>query len=145
MPVPLIVPAVASADTLLFLGSSGSPSVFGANIGRLGNIDFNGVAIDMVDVSNQESTAHRVLATLLKSGDLNATLFWEPGQTQDDALFSLVVTAPPVLQSWYVSWAGGLKKWYFTAYLSKFTPKADIGKELSAAITLSIDNSILAV
>jgi hypothetical protein len=50
-----------------------------------------------------------------------------------------------VLRSWYISWAGGLKKWYFSAYLSKFTPKADIGKELSAAITVSIDDSILAV
>lgn len=141
----LPMPAVASADTLLFLGTDASPSVFGANIGRLGNIDFAGVAIDMTDVSNQESTAHRQLGTLLKSGDLTATLMWIPGQTDDDALFELAVTAPPVLRSWCISWAGGLKKWYFSAYLSKFTPKADIGKELSAAITVSIDDSILAV
>lgn len=141
----LSVPAAASQDTLLYLGSDASPSVFSSFLGRLGNIEFGGVSVDVVDVSNQESTAHRKLATLLNSNDMTAMLFWIPGQTQDDELFSLIVTAPPVLRSWKVVWAGGLKTWFFTGYLTKFPAKADIGKELNAALTITIDGTITPV
>lgn len=142
MPVPLTVPARASQDTLLYLGTSGSPSNFGAALGRLGNIEFGGISIDVVDVSNQESTAHRKLGTLLNSNDMTAMLFWDPSVAQDDELFELIITAPPELRSWKVVWAGGLKTWYFNGYLTKFPAKADIGKELNAALTITIDGTI---
>jgi hypothetical protein len=140
----LTLPAIASANTLLYLGTDTSPSVFTTFLARLGNIDFNGVAIDMVDVSNQESVAHRVLGTLLKSGDLSFVLFWEPSSEQDQELFALLFSAPPPLRSYQLVWPDG-SMWLFNAYFSKGAPKADIGKELNASCTLSIDDQIVPV
>lgn len=138
----LALPAIASFNTTLYLGGPTSPPTYVAQ-GRVGNLKFGGVAIDTVDVSNQTSTAHRLLATLLKTGDMTFDLFWEP--TSDAALFALVVAAPPVLQQWKVAWVLGSSynvNWYFNAYLSKFAPTSDVGKSLIAACTLSIDGSI---
>lgn len=142
--MPLPVPAIASANTLLYLGTDVSPSIFSNYIGRLGNIQFNGVKVDTVDVSNQESIAHRVLGTLLKSGDLTAVLFWEPSSVQDQELFALVITAPPPLRSWQLVWPDG-SAWLFNAYATSFAPKSDIGKELNTNFMLSIDDSIVPV
>src|ERR1035441_7509454 len=66
-----------------------------------------GVSIDMVDVSNQTSTAHRMLGTLLKTGDMTFTLYWEPASTQDNALFNIILTAPPPLEAWELVWPDG--------------------------------------
>ena len=136
----LPVSAIASANTRLFLGGPTSPPTY-VDQGRIGDIKFNGVSIDMVDVSNQESRAHRMLGTLLKTGDITAKLFWEPESAQDMALFSIVITAPPALQQWVVEWPDGTI-WAFNAYLSKFAPDSTIAKELNAALTLSVDDSI---
>ena len=140
MPTPLTLPAIASAKTRLYLGGPDSPPTYVFQ-GRLGDIKWNGVSIDMVDVSNQESDAHRMLGTLLKTGDMTAKLFWEPSSAQDMALFAIVLTAPPALQQWALEWPDGTI-WAYNAYLSKFAPDATIAKELSAALTLSVDDSI---
>ena len=142
----LALPAIASVNTTLFLGGPTSPPTYvavGGSNGRIGNIKFGGVAIDVVDVSNQTSTAHRLLATLLKTGDMTFDLFWEP--TTDNALFALVTAAPPVLQQWKITWTLGgtyTQSWYFNAYLSKFAPAADVGKALVSACTIAVDGSI---
>ena len=142
----LALPAIATFNTSLYLGGPTSPPSYVLQ-GRIGNIKFAGVAIDMVDVSNQTSTAHRMLGTLLKSGDLTFDLYWEPASTQDIALFALIITAPPALQQWKVTWALGTDgtQWLFNGYLSKFTPDASVGKALTASCTISIDNSITVV
>lgn len=142
----LALPAIASFNTELFLGGPTSPPTYVLQ-GRIGDIKFNGVAIDMVDVSNQTSTAHRMLGTLLKSGALTFTLYWEPAVTQDETLFNLIITAPPALQQWKVNWASSVDGtiWLFNGYLSKFTPDASIGKALTAACEITIDNSITVV
>jgi len=136
------IPALASFNTTLYLGGPTSPPTYVAQ-GRVGNIKFGGVSIDTVDVSNQTSTAHRLLATLLKTGDMTFELYWEP--TTDLGLFNLVTAAPPVLQLWKLTWILGStysESWYFNGYLSKFAPSADIGKSLVAACTIAIDGSI---
>ena len=143
----LALPAIASFNTTLYLGGPSSPPSYVA-LSRIGNIKFAGVAIDMVDVSNQTSTAHLMLGTLLKTGDMTFDLFWQPAATQDQTLFDLVIAAPPVLQQWKVVWAAGTDNtaWLFNAYLSKFPPAADVGKALvSSGCTLSIDGSISVV
>ena len=139
--MPLTVPAFASQNTLLYLGSDASPSVFTTYIGRLGNIDGPNSSIAVVDVSNQESGARRKLATLKDEGQITANLFWEPSQTEDEALYTLFATVPPPLRSWQIQWPDGTL-WLFNGYLSKFAPKADIAKELNAAITIDIDDVI---
>lgn len=138
----LAIPGLASFNTTLYLGGPTSPPTYVAQ-GRVGNIKFGGVSIDTVDVSNQTSTAHRLLGTLLKAGDMTFDLFWQP--TTDSALFALVVAAPPVLQQWKLTWVSGStysQSWYFNAYLSKFAPSADVGKALVCACTLAVDGSI---
>jgi hypothetical protein len=114
---------------------------------RIGNLDFAGIAIDMVDVSNQTSVAHRMLGTLLKSGDLTFDLYLEPSQTQDTDLFEIVLTAPPALQQWKVVLAESVdgSALLFNGYLSKFPIKADIGKALITNATISIDGGIIFV
>lgn len=136
----LVLPAIASQNTQLYLGGPTSPPSYVLQ-GRVGDIKWNGVSIDMVDVSNQTSTAHRMLGTLLKTGALTFTLYWEPSQTQDETLFDLIITAPPALQQWKQVWPDGTI-WDFNGYLSKFAPDASIAKALTAACEITIDNSI---
>jgi hypothetical protein len=143
----LALPAIASFNSQLFNGGPTSPPSYGTALGRIGNIKFAGVSIDMVDVSNQTSTAHRMLGTLLKSGDMTFDLFWEPAETQDQTLFDLVIAAPPVLQQWKVVFAFGTDgtAWLFNGYLSKFPADASIGKALTTSCTITIDGSITVV
>ena len=63
------------------------------------------------------------------------------GGSPVEPLFALILEAPPVLRSWKVEWPDGTN-WLFSGWLTKFTPKADIGKELNASLTISIDDSI---
>lgn len=140
MPTPFAVPAIASYNTELYLGGPTSPASY-VLLGRTGDIKFNGVSIDMVDVSNQTSTAHRMLGTLLKTGDMTFTLYWEPASTQDNALFNIILTAPPPLEAWELVWPDG-QIWTFVGYLSKFAPDATIAKALTAACTITVDGTI---
>lgn len=139
----LVLPAIAAANTQLYLGGSMSPPTYVLQ-GRIGDIKWNGVAIDMVDVSNQSSTAHRMLGTLLKTGAMTFVLYWEPSQTQDETLFTIIITAPPALQQWKIVWPDGTA-WFFNAYLSKFPPDASIGKALMATCELTVDDSITVI
>lgn len=143
MPV-LPVPAIASARTLLYLGTDASPSVFSDFIARLGNVKGPNTSMAIVDVSNQESVARRKLATLLDSGVLTADLYWEPTSTQDEDLFDLYTQAPPVLRSWQVVWPDG-QIWQFAAYLSKWQPDSAIAGALKTAIELTLDGQITVV
>jgi tail tube protein len=136
----LSVPAIAAANTELYLGGPTSPPSYVLQ-GRVGDLKFNGVTVDMVDVSNQASPAHRMLGTLLKIGDLTFNLYWEPASTQDETLFTIILTTPPALQQWEVIWPDGTS-WAFNGYLSKFTPDATITKALVAACTITVDNTI---
>lgn len=143
----LALPAISSFNTTLYLGGPTSPPSYVVQ-GRIGNIKFGGVAIDIVDVSNQTSTAHRKLATLLNPGDMTFDLFWEPASTQDQVLFNLVFAAQPVLQQWKVVFALGTDgtAWLFNGYLSKLPADASIGKALMASgSTITIDGAISVV
>ena len=140
----LALPAISSFNTQLWLGGPTSPPSYVLQ-GRIGNIKFGGIAIDIVDVSNQTSTAHRKLGTLLNPGDLTFDLFWEPSSTQDQTMFNLIVAAPPQLQQWKVVYAAGTDgaAWIFNGYLAKFPADASIGKALMApGTTIAIDGSI---
>jgi len=63
MPTPLAVPGIASYNSQLYLGGPSSPPAYVLQA-RIGNIKFNGMTIDTVDVSNQTSQAHRILGKL---------------------------------------------------------------------------------
>jgi hypothetical protein len=143
----LALPAISSYNSQLYLGGPTSPPSYVLQA-RIGNIKFAGIAIDVVDVSNQTSQAHRMLATLLKPGDLTFDLYWEPAATQDMTLFNLVLAAPPVLQQWKVVLAAGTDgtALLFNGYLSKFPIDASIGKALIATgCAITIDNTISVV
>lgn len=141
----LIVPGVASFNTELYLGGPTSPPSYVLQA-RIGNIKFGGVAIDVVDVSNQTSTAHRKLATLLNPGDMTFDLYWEPQDSQDMTLFDLMTTAPPALQQWKVVWVAGTVNattWLYNGYLTKFPADATIAKALMApGCAITIDGAI---
>lgn len=139
MPV-LPTPAIASQNTLLYLGTDASPSVFSAAIDRLGNIKFSNKR-DVVDVSNQTSHSRRKLATLLDNGALTADYYFEPTQSQDEDLFALYQAAPAVLRSWRCTFPDG-QNWLFAGWLTKFTPDASIGGALKCAFEVTIDGDI---
>jgi len=143
----LVVPAYPSQNTLLYLGGPTSPPSYVLQ-GRMGDIKFAGISVDVVDVSNQESDFHRMLATLGKIGDMTANFYWEPDQTQDMDLFALIYTRPAPLQQWKVVWpvpSPATYAWLFNAYLTKFAADASIAKALMAPITLTVDNGITVV
>ena len=143
----LALPAIASFNSQLYLGGPTSPPTYVLQA-RIGNVKFGGIAIDVVDVSNQTSTAHRKLATLLNPGDMTFDLYYEPSSTQDEGLFNLVIAEPPVLQQWKVVLAAGTDncQLLFNGYLSKFPIDASIGKALMASgCTIAIDGSITPV
>ena len=141
------VSAISAFNSTLYLGGPSSPPTYVAQA-RIGNIKFGGVAIDIVDVTNQTSTAHQKLATLLNPGDMTFDLFWEPASTQDIALFSLMLATPPALQAWKVVWASGVDNtaWTFVGYLQKFPADASVGKALVApGCAIAISGSISVV
>jgi len=142
----LALPAIASYNSQLYLGGPTSPPTYVLQA-RIGNIKFAGMAIDMVDVSNQTSTAHRMLGTLLKPGDITFDLYTEPSSAQDQILLDLVLTAPPALQQWKIVLAAGTDgtALLFNGYLSKYPLDASIGKSLTVPCTISIDNNITVV
>jgi hypothetical protein len=142
----LALPAIASYNSQLYLGGPTSPPTYVLQA-RIGNIKFAGMTIDMVDVSNQTSTAHRMLGTLLKPGDVTFDLYTEPATAQDQALLELVLTAPPALQQWKIVLAAGTDgtALLFNGYLSKYPLDASIGKALTVPCTISIDNNVTVV
>jgi hypothetical protein len=105
------------------------------------------MTIDTVDVSNQTSQAHRILGTLLKSGDLTFDLFYEPATMQDMTLLDLIITAPPALQQWKVILAAGTDgtALIFNGYLTKFPIDASIGKALVVSSAITIDDTVTVV
>lgn len=140
MPI-LTVPAEAAADTLLYLGTDASPSVFTSFIGRLGDISGPNTSVAIVDVSNQESKARRKLGTLLDSGTVTANLYWVPSDAQDASLFDIYRSTPPVLRSYQMVWPDGVT-WLFAAYISKWSPASKIADALRTAIEFTIDGEI---
>ena len=142
----LALPAIASYNTQLYLGGPTSPPSYVLQA-RIGNVKFAGMTIDMVDVSNQTSTAHRMLGTLLKPGDVTFDLFVEPASAQDQTLIDLIITAPPALQQWKIVTAAGVDgtAFLFNGYLSAFPLDASIGKALTVACKISIDNNVTVV
>ena len=147
MATPLVVPAYASQNTQLYLGGPDSPPTYVLQ-GRIGDIKFGSISVDVVDVSNQSSTAHRILATLTKIGDMTANFYWEPDQTQDQELFGLVIAQPPALQQCKIVWpvpSPSTAVWLFNGYVTKFPADASIGKALMAPLTISVDGNITPV
>lgn len=139
----LTVPAIASQNTLLYLGTDVSPSVFSTNVARMGDITITNETT-VVDVTNQESGSRRRLATLIGNGPMSGNLFWEPTSVQDEALLALKNEKPPVLRSWKIVWPDG-QAWLFAAYLTKMSPASKIGDALRAAFELTIDGDVLVV
>lgn len=139
----LALPAIASFNSQLYLGGPTSPPSY-TLLARIGDIKFAGLAIDMVDVSNQTSVAHRMLGTLLKPGDLTFNLYLEPGSTQDTELINVLFTAPPPLQQWKVVVAAGTdgSSLLFNGYLSAMPIDLSIGKAVTVACKISIDNTV---
>ena len=143
----LVVPAYPSQNTLLYLGGPTSPPTYVLQ-GRMGDIKFAGISVDVVDVSNQNSSFHRMLATLGKIGDMTANFYWEPDQTEDMDLFGFIIQQPSPLLQWKVVWpvpSPASYVWLFNAYLTKFAADSSISKALMAPITLTVDNGIVVV
>ena len=136
----LPVPAEASAQTQLWLGSDASPSIFTAFTARLGDISIDS-SVSLVKVTAQTDVAVRKLATLLDSGKLTAKLFWIPSSAQDQALFAIYQTAPPVLRSWKIVWPDGMI-WLFAAWLTKFSATSKVWDALESSLELDIDGQI---
>lgn len=139
----LALPAISSFNTQLYLGGPTSPPSY-VLLARIGDVKFSGLAIDTVDVSNQTSTAHRKLGTLLNPGDLTFVLYIEPGSTQDAALLAILFAAPPALQQWKVVTAAGTdgSSFFFNGYISAMPIDASIGKALMVTGKITIDGAV---
>lgn len=139
----LALPAISSFNTQLYLGGPTSPPSY-VLLTRIGDVKFNGLAIDTVDVSNQTSTAHRKLGTLLNPGDLTFVLYIEPSSAQDAALLAILFAAPPPLQQWKVITAAGTDSgvFIFNGYLSAMPIDASIGKALMVQAKITIDDRV---
>ena len=139
----LALPAIATFNSQLWLGGPTSPPSY-TLLARIGDIKFADLAIDMVDVSNQTSVAHRMLGTLLKSGDLTFNLYLEPATAQDTGLLDILLTAPPALQQWKVVVAAGTdgSQLLFNGYLSAMPIDLSIGKVVTVQCKISIDNTV---
>ncbi len=139
----LALPAIASFNSQLWLGGPTSPPSY-VLLARIGDVKFNGLSIDTVDVSNQTSRAHRKLGTLLNPGDLTFMLYIEPSSAQDSALIAVLFTAPPPLQQWKVVLAAGTDggQMIFNGYLSAMPIDASIGKAMTVQAKITIDDQV---
>jgi len=139
----LALPAISSFNSQLYLGGPTSPPSY-VLMARIGDIKFAGLTIDTVDVSNQTSTAHRMLGTLFKAGDVSFVLYIEPATAQDTNLLGILFTAPPALQQWKIVTAAGTDSsiFLFNGYVSAMPIDASIGKALMVTGKITIDGSV---
>lgn len=134
----LPVPAIGGNDTLLFLGSDASPSIFTTFIARLGDISTT-TSRKTVDVSNQQSNWVRKLATIRDGGTVTVPLFWLPADADDQALIDVFATEN--LRSYQLQWPDG-KSWFFNAYITKWAAKAPVEGALTADLEFTIDGIV---
>lgn len=134
----LPVPAIGGNDTLLFLGSDASPSIFTTFIARLGDISTT-TSRKTVDVSNQQSNWVRKLATIRDGGTVTVPLFWLPADAGDQALIDVFATEN--LRSYQLQWPDG-KSWFFNAYITKWAAKAPVEGALTADLEFTIDGIV---
>lgn len=139
MPV-LSVPAEAANNTLLYLGSDESPSMFTDFIARLGDIATSS-NVKTVDVSNQQSNWIQKLATMHDGGTVTVPLFWLPSDADDQALIDVYAQTPPVLRSYQLVWPDG-KPWFFNAYITKWAVKAPVQGALTADLEFTISGVV---
>lgn len=135
---PLPVPAIGGNNTLLFLGSPASPSIFLDFIARLGDIA-SSTSVKTVDVSNQNTAWVRKLATIADGGTVTVPLFWLPSDTDDQALIDVFVAKQ--LRSYQLQWPDG-KSWFFNAYITKWATKAPVEGALTADLEFTIDGIV---
>lgn len=135
------VPAEAGNNTLLFLGSNVSPSVFTTFLARLGDITTT-QSVKTVDVTNQQANWTRKLATIHDGGTVSVPLYWLPSDTGDQALIAVYATTPPALRAYQLQWPDG-HSWFFNAYISKWAVKAPVQGALTAELEFTIDGIVL--
>lgn len=150
--IPTNVPAI---NTLLRIGTLGSPTTFGT-IANCGDMTGPGFSANMVDVtSHSNGSPWRIkVPTLLDNGDLTVKVFFIPSSSgssdgtpfgHDAASGLLSVFTGRQLREYSVVFPdSGATTWYFQGYLGKFAMTATVAGvlESSSAFTF-VDRPIL--
>lgn len=151
--IPLVFGAViASAqpaiNTLLRIGTQGSPTVF-ATIANVGDITGPGFKADVVDVTSHSNSNpwRQKITTLLDNGDVSMKLFFIPSSagTSDGTPFGhdgtnglLSVFTGRQLREYSITFPDpAATTWYFQAYVSKFSMTSKVAGVLEADVTFT--------
>ena len=107
-----------------------------------GVLDFEGPAIsnDLIEVTNQQSTAKEYIAALKENGDIKFNLNFVPGDSSDTAVIALANTGDRF--TWELVWPQALQTWTGEGIISEFSPKAKIKDQLQADVTIKPTNAV---
>lgn len=128
--------AIAAYGVTLKIGSTA--------IAEVTKIDFGGIKLDTVEVTNMASTGgwREYIATLLDGGDVTFDINYVPtAATHKYAAAGLlyILANTKALTTFSLVWSdSGLTTWGFTAFVVTFKPGAAVDGKLQASVTLKI-------
>jgi hypothetical protein len=148
--MPTIASSQPSINTLLAVGSAGSPQVFCtiANVGDITGPGFSAAVVDVTSHSNANPWRSKV-TTLLDAGDLSTKVFFIPsslgtntaGQQFGHGFTSGLgyIFSQRQLREFSLTFPdAAATTWYLQAYISKFSQTASVAGVLEMATTFTL-------
>ena len=107
------------------------------------NISGPGLSLDTVEVTSHDSTAawEEFVATILRSGEIALDIVYDPADATHKyaaggLIYDLVQRTAIALTLVFSD--GGSTTWSFNAFVTGFTPGAEVADALTASVTLKI-------
>lgn len=136
--------ALAAINTVLAIGSQGSPQTFAdiANIGDLEGPSFEAEVVDVTSHSTNNPWRQKIV-TLLNGGQITLPLFFIPASTGEGghgAVSGLMNVFTQRQLRWYRLRFpdSAATTWYFQAYVSTFNMSAPVAGVEQAAVTFEL-------
>ena len=111
-----------------------------SEIAAVTNISGPSLALDTEDVTTHDSTAafEEVVATILRSGEVNLDIVYDPAGGTHDATTGLVYRLENRLKSYFDLIFRGTNNWTFSGYVTGFEPSTPVDGALTASVSMKL-------
>jgi len=129
--------------TLIKIGDGASSETF-ATIDGVTNIQGPGFSLETQDVTHHTSAGNyrEVIPTFLSGGEISFDLFFDPDDTEHEAL--LTDYEGRTLRNFQIVYPGATsnKTYTMAAYITKIDPQAPVDNALTMAVTLTVSGAV---
>src|SRR5690242_18452314 len=119
-------------------------SVF-TTIVQMKSIDYPDAEVETVDITALDSAAGKEYGTTgyVDGGEAGGSGFFDPAGTTHKNLTESLAAPPSAADSWkIINSDGASTAWPFSAFLTKFTPKAEVGQFLMFDLKLRLTGTV---